>query len=444
MAALGDSLISPISGAHELPSGANSTYTRPVQTSAPVPQQTELWTLVESESYQKKLASIYQAQWPGFSLLEFVSEWRQGMKNAGQVFNVNQLALILAVMETGAMSPLGRIDAKVCELSEPYAAKQAQRHAQDGHSGFGERYNRLTSNGSGSVYSSEITAESWPNQNLGTSLMAHARDCVKSWLQSPGHKADMMRYHSRMCYSMAAAEDGTRYCVGLFADSSEARQNQHVVEVSRREHFNAGVASRRAAPSAPTSSNDKSASVSPEVKTQSQASPSTSVPVRSVSLKGRSTDLSVEAEEKIREAGANDAEIALTNAARAARRGPIGASYDSRICSIARDYAKHMASKGAQDGHQGFDGRFNKIVASVPGARGAAEITAQSDEIFNTSKNASLEDHAAECVRKWLGSSGHRRAVLGNHRRFCYTMVQTDYTVLGRGKPYFCVGLFSE
>ena len=36
--------------------------------------------------------------------------------------------------------------------------------------------------------------------------------------QSPGHRADMMRYHGRYGYAMARGRNGMYYAVGIFAN----------------------------------------------------------------------------------------------------------------------------------------------------------------------------------------------------------------------------------
>ncbi len=151
------------------------------------------------------------------------------------------------------------------------------------------------------------------------------------------------------------------------------------------------------------------------------------------------------AEQKIRESGATDEEIAMINAVRERRRGPIGAGYNAALCKIARKYAQEQANNGGQNAHGGYDARFNEAVRTVSGIRGLAEITAQTDEVFNRNSETTIEMHAAECVRKWRGSSGHDSEVNGkDNRTFCYTMVKMNYVSMGRGQPYVCVGLFGK
>ena len=144
---------------------------------------------------------------------KLISKWHASNPS----LTLNQLALTLAVLEEGgASSALGVLDPAICRMSDNYAASDASAGRQQGHAGFQGRFDALRAGGARSA--SEIEAESWPTNMLGNDLMVHARDCVKSWKQSPGHYADMMRYHTRFCYSMARQGNGTYYCIGLFAE----------------------------------------------------------------------------------------------------------------------------------------------------------------------------------------------------------------------------------
>ena len=125
-------------------------------------------------------------------------------------------ALIAAVRATGAQSVAGKFDPEIYEMAMRYAQKMARQGAQDGHAGWDRRFQYLLSQGGGGRYPSEITAESW--NDLGPSAEAHARSCVEAWQQSPGHNADMMRYHGRYGYAMARGRNGVCYGVGIFAN----------------------------------------------------------------------------------------------------------------------------------------------------------------------------------------------------------------------------------
>lgn len=100
---------------------------------------------------------------------------------------------------------------------------------------------------------------------------------------------------------------------------------------------------------------------------------------------------------------------------------------DPKICSIAMDYARDMAEQQYQDGHRGFGQRSSLLGGA------ASEITAES-----WGWERSLQAHADECVQSWLGSSGHRSSLMGEHPRYCYAMSR------GRNGKYYCVGLFAD
>ena len=123
-------------------------------------------------------------------------------------------ALINAVRETGAQSVHGHLDPELVQMAMRYAQSMARQQRQDGHAGWNQRFQYLISQGAAGA--SEITAESW--SHLGPSLETHAHSCVSSWLQSPGHRADMMRYHGRYGYAMARGDNGVYYAVGVFAN----------------------------------------------------------------------------------------------------------------------------------------------------------------------------------------------------------------------------------
>ena len=125
-------------------------------------------------------------------------------------------ALIEAVRRTGARSVQGRLDPEIVQMALRYAQKMARQGRQDGHAGWSGRFQYLLSQGGGGGMPSEITAESW--NFLGESLETHAQSCVESWLQSPGHRADMMKFHGRYGYAMARGRNGVYYAVGIFAN----------------------------------------------------------------------------------------------------------------------------------------------------------------------------------------------------------------------------------
>jgi hypothetical protein len=113
-----------------------------------------------------------------------------------------------APKKPSAASVKGRLDPTVCWYAQNYANTMAFQSGQDGHAGFDARFRALGS------AASEITAESWGWERT---LADHARECVKSWQASAGHRASMMAAHPRYCYAMAPSRNGKYYCVGLFA-----------------------------------------------------------------------------------------------------------------------------------------------------------------------------------------------------------------------------------
>ncbi len=118
-------------------------------------------------------------------------------------------ALIQAVSEVGGRSVNGMLDSNICSVAQNYANKLARNCCQDGHAGMQSRAAQI----GGSA--SEISGESWGWEN---GIEAHARECVKSWMGSSGHKQAMMSSHRRFCYAMAQGRNGKFYCVGLFAN----------------------------------------------------------------------------------------------------------------------------------------------------------------------------------------------------------------------------------
>ena len=138
------------------------------------------------------------------------------LAGTGFVPSPESKALIDAVRATGAQSVQGRLDPEITRMATRYAQSMARQQRQDGHAGWSQRFSYLLSQGGGGGAPSEITAQSW--SDLGPSLEAHARSCVRSWLQSPGHRAEMMRYHGRYGYAMARGNNGVYYGVGIFAN----------------------------------------------------------------------------------------------------------------------------------------------------------------------------------------------------------------------------------
>jgi uncharacterized protein YkwD len=95
----------------------------------------------------------------------------------------------------------------------------------------------------------------------------------------------------------------------------------------------------------------------------------------------------------------------LINQERAARRLPPLVA-EPEIGRIAREHSLAMANGHRPFGHGEFDDRFRSTQLLVPSAHQVSENVA-----FNASHPAAAADQA---VRQWLGSRGHRRAILSD------------------------------
>ncbi len=161
--------------------------------------------------------------------------------------------------------------------------------------------------------------------------------------------------------------------------------------------------------------------------------------------------LSADEIDHLKKEGANDADIALINAVQSARGKSIGGVYDPKLCKIAENYAKMMI-RDRRLSHNGFDDRFEEAIR-VTGMKWVAENGAASYEVYNFRSRQnppSLQDHAKECAtNQWVNRSReyrtkHEKTMRGTYDRWCYKMVEADYTVLGKGKPYICVGMYAH
>ena len=181
------------------------------------------WTEERTHTYRHDLNVFYdgvdfrvKAAQKNVRTREQFEEDAANQTTPGYTLPPESRALIEAVRRTGARSVQGRLDPEIVQMALRYAQKMARQGRQDGHAGWNGRFQYLLSQGGGGGMPSEITAESW--NFLGDSLETHAQSCVESWLQSPGHRADMMKFHGRYGYAMARGRNGVYYAVGIFAN----------------------------------------------------------------------------------------------------------------------------------------------------------------------------------------------------------------------------------
>jgi hypothetical protein len=104
---------------------------------------------------------------------------------------------------------------------------------------------------------------------------------------------------------------------------------------------------------------------------------------------------------------------------------------DGYLLQEAEGHAQYQASIRVQ-GHQGFDARFQRIVAHVPGSVTAGEVCAESWP------GDRLVDAAIECVRCWRLSPGHWNAVRSFHPWYGYDMK------VGSNGIWYATGIFAE
>jgi uncharacterized protein YkwD len=109
-----------------------------------------------------------------------------------------------------AQSVAGEWSDELCRESEPYAQRMARQGFQDGHQGFKSGRDQIALKLGTSA--EEITAE-----GSGSPEQA-AQDCVNGWFLSSRHKAALLNFHQKFCYSMARSANGRYYCVGLFSN----------------------------------------------------------------------------------------------------------------------------------------------------------------------------------------------------------------------------------
>jgi len=106
----------------------------------------------------------------------------------------------------------GQKDEVLASEADSHSRYQARIGVQ-GHHNWGFRFHRILQRLRGRSGSTEVVAESWPNQNLQDACI----DCVASWRQSPGHWGAVRRFHPVYGYDIKRGSNGVWYGTGIFA-----------------------------------------------------------------------------------------------------------------------------------------------------------------------------------------------------------------------------------
>ena len=99
-----------------------------------------------------------------------------------------------------------------------WAVEQHSQHQADitrqGHHNWETRFQRINAKLPSGMITTEVCAESWPDQRL----IAAAIDCVRSWRQSSGHWRAVSGRHAAYAYDMKRGSNGVWYATGIFAN----------------------------------------------------------------------------------------------------------------------------------------------------------------------------------------------------------------------------------
>ncbi len=102
-------------------------------------------------------------------------------------------------------------------------------------------------------------------------------------------------------------------------------------------------------------------------------------------------------------AGGMETEIfRLINKYRQSRHLP-ALHMNASISAAARRHSRDMAARRVPFGHSGFDARIDKLLHGIKGAHAAAENVAYGSKT------------AADVVKLWIHSRGHRKNILGKY-----------------------------
>jgi len=131
--------------------------------------------------------------------------------------SLSQRTLILAVRThpDGPESARHAFTPLLADECASHAEYQAELGVQ-GHHDWETRFHRIAGRlGEGQV-PQEVCAESWPGQTLWDA----ARECVRSWRQSPGHWNAVRTPHPVYGFDMKRGRNGVWYGVGIFGTAA--------------------------------------------------------------------------------------------------------------------------------------------------------------------------------------------------------------------------------
>jgi hypothetical protein len=110
-------------------------------------------------------------------------------------------------------STWGDADPVLVDEAAGHSEHQARIRNQ-GHHGWGSRFQRIIGRRARYGAPVEIVAESWPGENLTDACV----DCVQSWRQSSGHWRNVRSPHTSYGYDIRRGSNGIWYATGIFAD----------------------------------------------------------------------------------------------------------------------------------------------------------------------------------------------------------------------------------
>ena len=93
---------------------------------------------------------------------------------------------------------------------------------------------------------------------------------------------------------------------------------------------------------------------------------------------------------------------------------------NTSIAAAAQKHSHNMASGRVGFGHGGFDNRIDKLLKNIKGANAGAENVAYGSR------------SAADVVKLWINSSGHRKNIVGK-----YTLTGVGIARSKKGTLYF-------
>lgn len=107
---------------------------------------------------------------------------------------------------------------------------------------------------------------------------------------------------------------------------------------------------------------------------------------------------------------------------------------DPIIQEMVERYADHLASIGYQDGHRGFEHRYQELCRKLPGYSNFQEITTES-----WPDKSSEEEGAFEAWNSWRQSPGHWSVANGECALWGYAM-----SFCQRNTTWYAVGICAD